>query len=193
MVRILSLNLISFRYSYFNRTFSLLGLLKLVFSRVASHAIYCATTIDDSARITASKLVDHRRRQSASILSQLPSRLSKSSFHFKKDEDSSLGEESKNTIDENLKMDRIFFDPFCDGNKCVVETLFRKQDGDWIGPGFASVVKDTTLDDLRNHVCEDLCYRHSINSLSNEEETYRSAANSAMAYIQLGKNHTLRT
>lgn len=160
---------------------------------MASHAIYCATIIDESARITASKLVDHRRRQSASFLSQLPSRLSKfSSFQSKKDDDS-LGDESKSSIDEHLKMDRIFFDPFCDKNKCVVETLFRKQDGDWIGPGFASVAKDTTLDDLRNHVCEDFCSRKSLNSLTNEEENYRCAANSAIAYIQLGKDHIFRT
>ena len=78
-------------------------------------------------------MIDHRRRQSASLLSQIPSRLNKTPSLLRKDDDS-IGEDSKSTIDDNLKMDRIMFDPFCESNKFVVEHFFRKHDGDWIGP-----------------------------------------------------------
>ena len=80
--------------------------------------------IDKSAKVTALKLMEHRRRESASILSQAPARLAKklSDDQIEKLDGESAGS-SKISLDEDLKMDRIFFDPFCDGDKFAVENM----------------------------------------------------------------------
>ena len=145
------------------------------FNLVASHAICCATLIDKSAKLTALKLVEHRRREAASFLSQTPSRLNKKS----KQKTNEQPLTNKTSMDEDLKMDRIFFDPFCVGDKFVIENLIRKQDGNFI-----SVAKDGRMDDFCKLICKD---PSAVKKSQTEEALYRCAANSAVAYLELGK------
>lgn len=152
-----------------------LGLKSLKFNLVASHAICCATLIDKPTRTTALKLIEHRRRESASLMCQIPARLNKKSH--------------QDSIDEDLKMDRIFFDPFCDGDKFAVENTVRKQNGNfWDGPAFIAVAKDGAMDDLCKVICFD---PNNSANFETEEGLYRCAANSAIAYLQLGESHVL--
>jgi hypothetical protein len=156
------------------------GLKSLSYNLVASHAICCTSLIDKPAKATALKLVEHRRRESASFMSQTPSRLTKHLKKIRKDQHS-----SKSSIDEDLKMDRIFFDPFCDGDKFAVENIVRRQDGNfWEGPAFISVAKDGGMHDLGKLICRD---PSAIESAQTDEALYRCAANSAVAHLQVGK------
>ncbi len=159
----------------------LTGLYCLKYNDVAAHAIYCAAMIDNVIQKAASKLLDHKRRQSGSFMSQMPSRLNKKH---------KMRQEDRNSLDYDLKMDCIFFDAFCEGDKSVVENTIRKQDKSsgslWDGPGYIPVAKDGCINDLSKYVQEDL----SINlMIGNEEEetAYRCGANSAIAHLQLGK------
>ncbi len=157
------------------------------FNLVASHAISCATLIDKSTKITALKLIEHRRRESASFMCQIPARLNKKSTQHLKDNHAS----TKNSIDEDLKMDRIFFDPFCDGDKFAVENIVRRQNGNfWDGPAYISVAKDGTMNDFCKLICFD---PNTSANFETEEGLYRAAANSAVAYLQLGASFDLLT
>lgn len=112
-------------------------------------------------------------------MSQVPVRLNK------KTSQSLTALNAKNTIDEDLKMDRIFFDPFCTGDKFAVENTVRRQDGNfWDGPAFIAVAKDGTMDDFCKLICND---PNASAKFETEEGLYRCAANSAVAYLQLGK------
>ena len=149
---------------------------------MASHAVCCATLIDQSTKTTALKLIEHRRREAASLMCQIPTRLSKNSTQNLKENQLN----TKNSIDEDLKMDRIFFDPFCDGEKFAVENFVRRQDGNfWDGPAFIAVAKDGTMNDL----CKLICFDPNAGADCETEGLYRSAANSAVAYLQLGMSH----
>eukprot|EP00551_Chaetoceros_affinis_P004032 CAMPEP_0203678016 /NCGR_PEP_ID=MMETSP0090-20130426/30388_1 /ASSEMBLY_ACC=CAM_ASM_001088 /TAXON_ID=426623 /ORGANISM="Chaetoceros affinis, Strain CCMP159" /LENGTH=1215 /DNA_ID=CAMNT_0050545093 /DNA_START=1 /DNA_END=3648 /DNA_ORIENTATION=- len=159
------------------------GLRHLKYNLVASHAICCATMIDKPAKAAALKLMEHRRRESASFMSQAPSRLTKKLVNDQSEklDDQSTG--SKISIDEDLKMDRIFFDPFCDGDKFAVENIVRKQDGNfWDGPAYISVAKDGDMNDFCKLICSD---PSAVGTFQSEEAPYRYAANSAVAHLQL--------
>lgn len=162
--------------SRLNSNFS--GLWRLDFNLVASHAICCAVLVDKTAKSIAIKLIEHRRRESASSLSQTPSRLNKNPT-------AKPNEQNKSSIDEDLIIDRIFFDPFCDGDKFVVENITRKRDEDfWDGPTLISVAKDGGMDDFGKIICTDPSTKD--NEMT-EEASYRCAANSSVAYLQLGE------
>ncbi len=157
------------------------GFKSLHYNLVASHAICCATLIDKATRTTALKLIEHRRREAASLICQIPTRLNKKSSHESKSD-------TKNSIDEDLNFDRIFFDPFCDGDKFAVENTVRKQNGNfWDGPAYIAVAKDGTMDDFCKLICID---PNASASFETEEGLYRCAANSAIAYLELGKFFT---
>ncbi len=161
------------------------GLRQLKFNFVASHALCCATMIERSAKATAIKLMEHRRRESASLMSQAPSRLTKKQVNNQSENSDGESTSNKNSIDENLKMDRIFFDPFCDGDKFSVENIVRKQDGNfWDGPAYISVAKDGDMNDFCKLIC---CDPSAVGIFQSEEAPYRYAANSAVAHLQLGK------
>ena len=152
---------------------------------VASHAICCAALIDKSAKAAALKLIEHRRRETASFMAQSPTRLNNKTTE--KETDQKTG--SKSSIDEDLKMDRIFFDPFCNGNKFVVENIVRGQVGNfWDGPALIAVAKDGGIEDFCKLICRD---PSADKKSQNEELLYRCASNSAVAYLQLGEFHIL--
>jgi len=127
------------------------GVWSLKFNSVASHAILYASMINEDARITASKLIDHRLRQSASFLSQVPSCLqNNNNSNINISQNNNINNTSQvdtittTTTDvsnsqatstpsseeihrQNVIMDRIFFDPFCDDDRCVIEHFIRKR------------------------------------------------------------------
>ena len=167
-------------YVYYEQCF--IGLWSLKFNLVASHAICCATLIDKPAKATILKLIEHRRRESASFMYQSPSRLNKNAIQ---NQEEAPGQKNNTiSIDEDLKMDRIFFDPFCDGDKFAVENIVRKQDGSfWDGPAFISVAKDGDMLDFAKLICKD---PSAVGIFQTEEALYRCAANSAVAHLQIG-------
>jgi len=154
-----------------------LGLWNLKYNPVAAHAIYGATMIDESVKDAAVKFIRHRRYQSGKFVSQTPTRLEK------------YANEEEKEIDADLKMDRVFFEAFCDGDTFVVENVMRKQGVDpssvWDGPAFISVAKDGNMLDLAKQICQDISAKHIIGH-DCEEAAYRCGANSALSHIQLG-------
>jgi hypothetical protein len=143
--------------------------------------------VDDRAKSTAQKLIEHQRREIASFMAQMPSRLSKHTA--KNTDDKKLKSRNSASLDEDLKMDRIFFDSFCHGDKFAVENIVRKQNDDsWKGRALIAVAKDGNMDDF----CKLICSDPSVNTgMRNEAASYRYAANSAVAYLQLGENSFL--
>ncbi len=133
--------------------------------------------IDESIRDAAVKFIRHRRYQSGKFVSLTPTRLEK----YARAED-------KKEIDADLKMDRVFFEAFCDGDTFVVENVMRKQGADtvWDGPAYISVAKDGKMLDLAKQICKDISAKHIIGH-DCEEAAYRCGANSALSHIQLGK------
>jgi len=128
------------------------GVWSLKFNSVASHAILYASMINEDARITASKLIDHRLRQSASFLSQVPSCLQNNNNNNININNNNNNNNNTSRVDtitipttddsncqatttpsseeihrQNVIMDRIFFDPFCDDDRCVIEHFIRKR------------------------------------------------------------------
>ena len=132
--------------------------------------------IEESVKDTAVKFIRHRRYQSGKFVSETPSRLEKY--------------EEEKEIDANLKMDRVFFEAFCDGDTFVVENVLRKKGTDpdsiWDGPPFIAVAKDGNMLDLAKQICQDISAKHIIGH-DCEEAAYRCGANSALSHIQLGK------
>eukprot|EP00554_Chaetoceros_debilis_P010999 CAMPEP_0194108562 /NCGR_PEP_ID=MMETSP0150-20130528/8226_1 /TAXON_ID=122233 /ORGANISM="Chaetoceros debilis, Strain MM31A-1" /LENGTH=1296 /DNA_ID=CAMNT_0038797289 /DNA_START=297 /DNA_END=4184 /DNA_ORIENTATION=- len=151
----------------------------LKYNDVAAHAIYCAALIDNSVKKAASKLLSHKRRQSGSFMSQIPSRLNKSKSENKKE---------KNNLDNDLKMDCIFFDDFCKGSKSVVENMQRRQNTSsgslWDGPGYIPVAKDGCIADLSKYFQEDISASLLLGH-DDEERAYHCGSNSAIAHLQL--------
>jgi hypothetical protein len=94
-------------------------------------------------------------------------------------------------IDSDLKMDKVFFEAFCDGDTFVVENTIRKQGNSaeslWSGPGYIAVAKDGNMLDLAKQICEDISAKHIIGH-DCEEAAYRCGANSAVSHVQLGKS-----
>jgi len=136
--------------------------------------------ISEPVRITVSKLVDHQLRQSSSALLQLPSLLNK---------DDSADDSSQFSLDgtqNNLTMDRLFFDPFCNKDKCVVEHFVRKRDENtdeiWTSQGYISIAKESCVDSMCSFICD---YPTAVEGLFGVDAIYRCGANSAVAHIQL--------
>jgi hypothetical protein len=159
----------------------ILGLWSLKYNPVSAHAIYGAAMIEESVKDTAVKFIRHRRYQSGKFVSETPSRLEKY--------------EEEKEIDANLKMDRVFFEAFCDGDTFVVENVLRKKGTDpdsiWDGPPFIAVAKDGNMLDLAKQICQDISAKHIIGH-DCEEAAYRCGANSALSHIQLGKFEVFR-
>lgn len=155
-----------------------LGLWSLKYNPVAAHAIYCVTMIDASVKETAAKFISHRRSQSGKFVLQTPSRLDK------------YADVEEKEIDSDLKMDRVFFEAFSEGDTFVVENTIRKQGASagslWDGPGYIAVAKDGWIPDLAKQICEDISAKHIIGH-DCEEAAYRCGANSAVSHVQLGE------
>ena len=133
--------------------------------------------IDSHVKETATRFIRHRRRQSAKFVFKTPARLKKYANSEEKD------------IDDDLKMDRVFFEGFCEGDKFVVESTVRKEGASgeslWDGPGFIPVAKDGSIQDLAKQICEDISAKHIIGH-DCEEAAYRCGANSALSHVKLG-------
>jgi hypothetical protein len=135
--------------------------------------------IDYKVKDTAVKFIRHRQHQSGKFVHQTPSRLGMYSN----------GDEKE--IDSDLKMDKVFFEAFCDGDSFVVESMIRKQGASaeslWDGPGCIAVAKDGNMLQLAKQICEDISAKHIIGH-DCEEAAYRCCANSAVSHIQLGES-----
>jgi len=168
--------------SIINATISYDGMWSLRYNPVAAHAIYCASMIDYKVKDTAVKFIRHRQYQSGRFVHRIPSRLDMYSNGDQKE------------IDSDLKMDKIFFEAFCDGDSFVVESTTRKQGASaeslWDGPGCIAVAKDGNMLQLAKQICEDISAKHIIGH-DCEEAAYRCGANSALSHIQLGKSFPL--
>ena len=139
--------------------------------------------MDKSAQSTAMKLVEHRKIESASFLTQTPSRLKKKSSQSNKSESQSSKQIS---LDDDIKMDRIFFDPICDGDKSAVENLVRiHNESSLDDTAYISVAKDGSMSDFCKLICTDPSV---IDDRGTEDVSYHYAANSAVAFLQLGKS-----
>lgn len=92
-------------------------------------------------------------------------------------------------IDQHLKMDKVFFEAFCEGDKFVVEHIIRKHGSNnenlWDGPAMIATAKDGSIFQLAKQICEDISAKHVIGHDS-EEAAYHCAANSTVSHIQLG-------
>jgi hypothetical protein len=147
------------------------------YNYASAHAMYSIYIMEDTIRKFTVKLLEKRRQQSLSFLLQIPSRLEKK-----------MSETEKISMDENLIMDRMFFEPFCDGGAFVVESVFRdpslgnKDVSD--GSGYVLVTKDERLEDISNSICKDLSSK-SFDDYDSEEATYKCGANSVVAYLKM--------
>ena len=146
------------------------------YNNVAAHAIYSLCTMEHSIRKLTLKLLDKRRHQSLSFLLQIPSLLGKQQSKTNK----------TSSMDENLILDRMFFEPFCDGGTFVVESVIYDQSQGNIdleaGSYFMVVTKDERLDDISKSICneESLLFEY-----GSEEEMYKCGANSIVAYLKI--------
>lgn len=169
------------------------GIWQLDFDRTAAHALLCASAGNCSGRATAAKLIEHRRRQSSTFLSQLPARIDTASLNSllrggERDGPKSIPED-RNEQRLDLIMDRIFFDPF--EEKTVLEYFVRKRvrkQGirEWAGPCCVPVATKSSLDDVSGFLCQDSEQKNeAIESHKGLDASIRVAARSALAHLQL--------
>ena len=167
------------------------------FDPVASHALLCATMVNESTQSTAAKLIDHRCHQSLSFLTQLPSKLNSLSSLSTDGNDISVyqtSDQSEKDDDQKLNtiMDSIFFNPLCDDGKCIVEGLSRKQTNDirkdeWKGAGCVPVARESSIDDLCKELSSSLISTTDLIQVESEDIPFRFAAHSAASHMKLGK------
>ena len=157
----------------------------LEFNPFATNALLHAAAGDEMAHSTASKLVEHRVRQSKAYLAQLPDRIGKTMPSFAMNGRSSGS--SKNT-DTDLITDQLFFDAHLVKEQSIVESLGRSTASttDWEtkqnGPFFVPVTQKSSLDDVSSHVC-----RKPVDLLAADDvlAPIRSGARSAFAHLQI--------
>jgi len=151
------------------------GLWSLRYNPISAHAILRMCTIDPSVKDIATKFIHYRRNQSAVFILKTPSRLDKYAHDDKE-------------IDHQLKMDKVFFEAFCEGDKFVVEHIIRSHGSDkddiWNGPAMIATAKDGSIFQLAKQMCEDISAKHVIGHDS-KEAAYHCAANSTVSHIQL--------
>jgi hypothetical protein len=143
------------------------------YDRIAGHALLAVVIYSEFAMKRTIKVLEQRRHQSASFLSQLP-------LHIDK---------SRQSLDTNvdLIMDQIFHDPLCKLETSVVEHViqpgknYRKNNDKF----FLPVALQVSLDDLCHHLISNSAPENK-NGDPPEDEILRSSANSAVAHIQLG-------
>ncbi len=157
----------------------------LEFNPFATNALRHAAACDEMAHSTASKLVEHRVRQSKAYLAQLPDRIGKTMPSFSMNGRSSG---SSKSTDTDLIMDQLFFDAHLVKEKSIVESLGRgtasTTDGEikQNGPCFVPVTQKSSLDDVSSHVC-----RKPIDLLAADDvlAPIRSGARSAFAHLRI--------
>jgi hypothetical protein len=151
------------------------------YNNAAAHAIYSLCSMEHTIQKFTLKLLDKRRQQSLSFLLQIPSRLDKQLSNT----------DNVVSMDENLMMDRMFFEPFCDGGTFVVESVIRDKrmsNNDlWDESGYMVVTKDERFDDVsKSTICNDISSISSFDDYDSEEEaTYKCGANSIVAYLKI--------
>jgi len=130
------------------------GTWRLDFDQVAADALLNLTKTCSSAATIAANLLDHRRLQSASFVSQLPSMIHLESLKIRA---------TTNTEDEeklNVIMDRIFFDKQSRSKRCAIEMLSLKRkkqasnDG-WYEQFCVPVTMPSSLDRICAYLCKD--------------------------------------
>ena len=142
------------------------------YDRIAGHALLAIVMDNGFAMKRSLKLLEQRRHQSASFLSQLPLHIDKSRQSLETKVD--------------LIMDQIFHDPLCKQETSVVEHViqpgknYRKDNDNF----FLPVALQVSLDDLCHHLISNSAPEK--NGDPPEDEILRSSANSAVAHIQLG-------
>lgn len=146
------------------------------YNNVAAHTIYSLCTMEHTIRKLTLKLLDKRRHQSLSFLLQKPSLLGKQ----QSETDKTI------SMDENLILDRMVYEPFCDGSTCVVESVICDQNQGnndlEAGSYFMVVTKDERFDDISKSICneESLLFEY-----CSEEAMYKCGANSIVAYLKI--------
>mmetsp|Transcript_28707 Transcript_28707/g.83197 ORF Transcript_28707/g.83197 Transcript_28707/m.83197 type:complete len:1473 (-) Transcript_28707:109-4527(-) len=163
----------------------------LEFNPFATNALLHAATCDEMAHSTASKLVQHRVRQSKACLAQLPDRIENSMPSFSMNGRSTVSSKSSDTANDarlDLITDQLFFDPHLMKEKSIVESLGRGSasttDGKpkQSGPCFVPVTQKSSLDDVSSHVC-----RKPVDLLAADDvlAPIRSGARSAFAHLKI--------
>jgi len=170
--------------SVMTATTSVNGIWRLHFDPVASHALLCATMVNKLAKATASKLIEHRCRQSLSFLTQLPFKLN--SLSQPPDVSVEHDDQRLNSI-----MDQIFFDPLCGNDKCIIENISRKKDDDlgddeWNGSSFVFVARESSIEELCKQLSTSLTPIANSLHFESDDVPYRFAADSAASHLQLG-------
>ena len=174
------------------------------FNHVAAHAIMSATLNNHLAKSIASKLLDHLRRQSATFLCRIPTRLSDTSMKSELNIESSSrntkhhsGSDNsqpdgstlsgKRLNDEehqyNVIIDRLFFDRFCKNDSCVLEYTHREEN---VGRGYISIAKKSNFGAVCDHLIRHGSSMFPTDYSNSDEALYHCGAQSAVAHLQIG-------
>lgn len=168
--------------------FALSGVWKLVFDGIAAHALLYTLRESTKAMEYASKLVDHRRRQSSTFVSELPVSIDKVVIETAEtdsdDEESTEGSNGEQRL--GIHMHKMFYESVRHNQFSVVGELLRLKDtvgASEMDEYSISIALASKFDDLANRVCN-------FGRLPLDDDVRTAVvqvgAASAMAFVQLG-------
>lgn len=149
------------------------GYWRLEYDIAATNALTGIISKNFVIKSETAQLIEHKRWQSASYLSKLPSLIGAKN---------GVGTVIQNENDLNMNMDRMFRDSYDQYNACVIDYLVfdRVNETFW-----TSLSKKSRMEDALRHISSSIGMKHI--SMDRSKDAFTHAAASALAHLQLGK------
>jgi len=141
-----------------NATSQWKGVRVLEYDKIAAHALLCAIRDNPRALQMAAKLIERRRSQTASFMSQLPSLIDKTpvtrlsgEFRGGPSAPKSIPEDDEQRL--GLLMNRIFYERHGKDNASVIEGLVRTRTGPDMDNRLIAISQESSFDDMSPRIC----------------------------------------